>query len=151
MAEQQTAKRSPSNIPLIICIIIFLVSSLLAAMFLKLDRHIEKTSAKVTETYTKKAFVSRKQSYEKEYLVVTYSVNGKEYTKKTARHNGYGEEYVPVFYYAGHPEFAWFYKKGNANIVYCCTAMALSLIVSVMMLSNRRKAKIEDESGRKKR
>jgi hypothetical protein len=122
-------------------------------MFWKLDRSIEKTSAKVVETFTKKTFASRKSSYEQEYFIVTYSINGKEYTKKTMRRNGFGSEYIPVFYYRQLPGFVWFYKKANANMIYCCTFMMLSLVVASVTWSNIQKKKkdaVEDSSKKKK-
>lgn len=138
---------------MVICVIIFAVGALCAGMFWKLDRSIEKTSAKVVETFTKKTFASRKSSYEQEYFIVTYSINGKEYTKKTMRRNGFGSEYIPVFYYRQLPGFVWFYKKANANMIYCCTFMMLSLVVASVTWSNIQKKKkdaVEDSSKKKK-
>jgi hypothetical protein len=152
-APVTNSRQKPVNITLVICIAIFAVSALGAGMFWKLDRNIEKTSAKVVETFTKKTFASRKSSYEQEYFIVTYSINGKEYTKKTMRRNGFGSEYIPVFYYKQFPGFAWFYKKANANMIYCCTFMMLSLVVAGMTWSNIQKKKKdagEDSSKKKK-
>ncbi|HAJ78909.1 MAG TPA: hypothetical protein DCO75_03990 [Fibrobacteres bacterium] len=152
-APVANSRQKPVNITLIICIAIFAASALCAGMFWKLDRSIEKTSAKVMETFTKKTFASRKSSYEQEYFIVTYSINGKEYTKKTMRRNGFGSEYIPVFYYRQLPGLAWFYKKANANMVYCCTFMMLSLVVAGITWSNiqKKKKNAEEDSSKKRK
>jgi hypothetical protein len=110
----------------LLCLIVFVLSSCAFALIMKLDRKIEKTSGKVIDSYQKKTFASRKQSYNQEYLVVRYEVNGKEYTGKAVRRTS--GDFVPVYYYHGFPGMGWFYKKGNPNLAYCCIFMTLSLL-----------------------
>ena len=140
--QPASANRGPSNVFFVTCLSIFIASALLFGLVLKLDRHIEKASGKVVETYSKRTFASRKQSYEQEYFVVTYSAKGKEHTIKTIRRNGFGQEYVPVYYYGAFPGFGWCYKKTDANIVYCSIFMALSLVTAGIAWSSLRKAKM---------
>jgi hypothetical protein len=137
-----SAKRNPSNRPFVICLSIFIASALLLGVCVKLDRHLEKTSGKVVETYSKKTFASRKQSYDQEYFVVNYSAKGKDYTIKTIRRNGFGQEYVPVYYYGDAPGIAWCYRKTDIHIIYCAIFMMLSLVAAGIAWSSLRKAKV---------
>jgi hypothetical protein len=111
---------------------IFLVATVLSAAALGLFMHfgsdIRSVPGKVIDTYTETDFASRKRSYQQEYVVVKYSVEGKEYTGKTPipRKGNYSREYVSVFYYSYFPGFPWFYHKTNANIAYCILVLSLS-------------------------
>lgn len=154
MANQPpTTQKLPSKNLFIGSMVLFIISLLSFAGVIRLNNRIDRTSGKVVETYTKKTFASRKQSTEREFLVVHYTVNGKEYTRKTMLRDGFGREYVPVYYYPAFPGFAWFYKKANANMVYCSILMMLSCIAAVMTGSDLRKAKnaLVPESGQKKK
>ena len=142
MPNQPSADSRPSSGLFLGCLFVFIASALLFGVVLKLDRHIEKTSGKVVETYNKRTFASRKQTYDQEYFVVNYSAKGKEYTIKTMRRNGFGQEYVPVYYYGAFPGFAWCYKKTDANIVYCTIFMTLSLVATGVAWSSLKKAKM---------
>jgi hypothetical protein len=124
------AKQSSSKGLFYFCLALFVASACAFAFVMKLERKIEKTSGKVVETYSKKTFVSRKKSYDQEYAVVRYSAGGKEYTGKTLRRTT--SDVIHVYYYAGFPAMAWFYKKENPNIVYCSILMALSLLGVVL-------------------
>ena len=135
-----TVKRSSSNGVFIFCLV-FLVASASAFMFvMKLDRRIDKTTGKVIETYSKKAFVSRKNSIQQEYAVVRYTLNGKEYTGKTIRRTT--SDFIPVYFYHAFPGMAWFYKKENPNKVYCCIVMALSLLGMILARPRFKKTQI---------
>ena len=121
MANQPpTNKKPPSKSMFFGSIALFIISALLFGCIIKLNHRIDRTSGKVVETYTKRTFASRKQSTEREFLVVSYTINGKEYTGKTMRREGFSQDYVPVYYYPSFPGLAWFYKKANANIVGVC-------------------------------
>jgi hypothetical protein len=142
MANQPpTSKKPPSKKMFFSSIALFVVSMLLLGYVIKLNHRIERTSGKVVETYTKRTFASRKQSTEREFLVVRYIINGKEYTRKTMRREGFGQDFVPVYYYASLPGLAWFYKKANANIVYCSIFILIALIAVYMTGTDLRKAK----------
>jgi hypothetical protein len=121
-----TVKQSSSNGLFFLCLALFVASACAFAFVMKLDRKIEKTAGKVIETYTKKAFASRKRSFEQEYAVVRYTVGGKEHTATTKKRTT--SDLIPVYYYKDFPTMAWYYKKANPNMVYCCIAMALSLL-----------------------
>jgi hypothetical protein len=148
-----TTNASPSKKYFLGSLILFIMSAALLGYFIKLNHCIEKTSGKVIDTYTKKTFASRKQQVDQEFLVVSYSIDGKEYRGKTMRRNGGSSEYVPVFYYPGFPGYPWFYKKANANVIYCSIFILLSCIATVMTGSNLRKAKTlaANVPGRKKK
>ena len=151
-AQPPQTTQKPSHGFLIVSLCVLIVSSALFFLFLKLDRTIEKTAGKVVETYTKKSFASRKQTYDQEYFIVSYSVNGKEYTKKTPHRSGYGEDYIPVYYYKSFPGFAWCYSKANANAIYCTIVMFLSLMTAGMAWSNsikKRRAGAQAPVGKK--
>jgi hypothetical protein len=133
MANQTPANKQPPSKNLFIgSIVLFIISILLFGYVIKLNHRIDRTSGKVVETYTKRTFASRKQQTEREFLVVSYTINGKEYTGKTIRREGFSQDFVPVYYYASFPGFAWFYKKANANIVYCSIFMLLALFAVYM-------------------
>ena len=110
----------------LVCLLVFIASLCALVVVMKLDRRIERTAGKVIDTYSK-TVASRKKSYDQEYLVISYTVAGKEYTGKTIRRTS-GGDFVPVFYYHAFPGMAWFYKKANPNGVYCCVFIVLSLI-----------------------
>ncbi len=125
----------------LLCIGVFVVSTLAFFLVLRFSHHIEKTSGKVIETYTKKAFVSRKSSYEQQYYAVTYSVKGRDYTKNTKSNPHFSRDVIPVYYYAPFPGGAWFYKKENPNVAYCCIFMLLSLVGIITMRPRPDKSK----------
>jgi hypothetical protein len=122
----------------LLCLIVFALSACAFALVVNLDRKIVKTSGKVIDSYSKKSFVSRKQSVEQEYLVVQYEVNGKQYSGTTPRRKG--GDFVPVFYYQAFPGMPWFFKKENPNMVYCCIFMTLSLLGLVLSRPKIKKA-----------
>jgi hypothetical protein len=121
-----TVKQSSSKTLFFCFLALFVLSACACAFVMKLDRSIERTSGKVIESYSKKTFVSRKKSYEQEYAVVGYSIAGKEHTGKTLRRTV--SDMVPVYYYSAFPAMAWFYKKENPHLAYCCIVMTLSLL-----------------------
>jgi hypothetical protein len=142
MANQAFANNHPPSKKMFFgSLIAFLVSAALLGCFIKLNHHVEKTSGKVIDIFTKKTFASRKQQVDQEYLVVSYSYNGKDYTGKAVRRSGASSEYVPVYFYPAFPGYAWFYKKANANVIYCAIFMLLSVIAVVMTGSDLRKTK----------
>jgi flagellar basal body-associated protein FliL len=112
---------------LIISLIVLLASAGGIVAFVKLNRTIKMTSGKIVETFTKKEFATRKQTVDREYDVVRYTVDGKEYMKKTATpKTGYSSQYITIYYYEKYPGFAWFFKKGNSNIFFCSLIAALA-------------------------
>jgi hypothetical protein len=127
MNKPSTAVNSSSSKGLFFFLLAIFVASVCAFAFvMKLDRTVERTTGKIIETYSKKTFVSRKSSVEKEYGVVRYSVGGTEHTGHTLKRTG--SDMVQVYYYKAFPSMAWYYKRENPNIVYCCIFMTLSLI-----------------------
>jgi hypothetical protein len=118
--------RSRPNTLFFICLALFIAGTAACLFVIKLDRHVEKTVGKVVETYSKRVFASRKKQYDEEYLVVRYSVGGKEYTGKTVRRKT--GDFVTVYYYPAFPGMPWFYKKENPYMAYCCMFMAAALI-----------------------
>ena len=141
MASQPPVnKKPPSKNIFFGSIVLFIMGMLLFGYVIKLNRRIDRTSGKVIETYTKRTFASRKQQTEREFLVVSYTINGKEYTGKTMRREGFSQDYVPVYYYPSLPGLAWFYKKANANIFYCTIFMLLALLTVYMTGKDLKKA-----------
>jgi hypothetical protein len=96
--------------------------------FVKLDRTIKTASGKVVETYSQKEFASRKQTVDREYEIIRYTVQGKEYTGKSAVPRTGESQYVPVFYYEKFPDMAWYYKKENSNVVFSSLFVVLSAL-----------------------
>ncbi|MGB7569945.1 MAG: hypothetical protein WBM07_18925 [Chitinivibrionales bacterium] len=141
MANQLPANKKPPSKKIFFgSIALFIISILLFGYVIKLNQRIDRTSGKVIETYTKRTFASRKQQTEREFLVVSYTVNGKEYTRKTMRREGFSQDYAPVYYYPSLPGLAWFYKKANANIFYCTIFMLLALLTVYMTGKDLKKA-----------
>jgi uncharacterized protein YxeA len=126
---QQVAKKpSSAGIFFVVSLVLVLLSLASIAVFANLNRTIKMTAGKVVDSYTKKEFASRKQTIDQEYEVVRYTVDGKEYSGKTAApKTGYSSQYVTVYYYEKFPGLAWFYKKNNASIVFCSLFAALFL------------------------
>jgi hypothetical protein len=124
----------------LIFLIVFFSSLCALAIVTNLDRRIERTSGKVIDTYSK-TVASKRKSYDQEYLVISYTVSGKEYTGKTIRRTS-GGDFVPVFYYHAFPGMAWFYKKANPNQVYCCVFIVLSLIGVLVARPRSKKAPV---------
>jgi hypothetical protein len=118
--------RRRTNPLFFVCLAVFIAGTGACALVIKLDRHVEKTVGRVVESYSKRVFASRKRSFDEEFVVVSYSVGGKEYTGKTIRRKT--GDFVAVYYYPSFPGRAWFYKKENPNLTYCSMVMALSLI-----------------------
>jgi hypothetical protein len=123
----------------IICVGVFIASLCAVMVFVLLNSHIQKTAASVIDTYSKRTVVSRKSSYDREFVVVQYTIAGKTYTGKTMRREGFHQSSVPVYYYDALPWCAWYYKKDNGAIVYSVLFSAICLIV-VFAIRPRRKA-----------
>jgi len=133
-----TVNSSSSKGLFLFLLVLFVASACAFAFVMKLNRTVERTTGKIIETYSKKTFVSRKSSVEKEYGVVRYSVGGTEHTGKTLKRTA--SDMVAVYYYKAFPAMAWFYKKDNPNIVYCCIVMTLSLIGVILARPKGKKA-----------
>jgi hypothetical protein len=127
------ARRRPS-VFFIICLAFFVTGAGACFFVMKLNQRIERASGRVVDTYSKHVFASRKKAYDEEYLVVSYSIGGREYSGKTMRRKT--GDFIPVYYYPPFPGNAWFYKRENPNMVYACAVMTLSLIG--MLLSRPR-------------
>jgi flagellar basal body-associated protein FliL len=131
-------KPSPALWFLIISLVVLLAGAGGIVVFVKLNQTIKMTSGKIVETFTKKEFATRKQTVDRQYEVVRYTIEGKEYTGKTAMpKTGYSSQYVTVYYYEKYPGFAWFFNKGNSNIFFCSLIAALAaagVILSAMQM-----------------
>ena len=102
---------------------VFLISIAVFLLFLKLNHSVKMVEGKVINTYTNNnVYSGRRKTYNKEYAVINYVIDGKEHTRKTIqkRKSGFTTigDRVPVYYYPGLPRFAWFYEKSNFTIVY---------------------------------
>ena len=106
---------------------------------LALNRHVEKTGGTVVETYSKKTFVSRKQTADTEILVVKYTVRGTSYTGKTERRPGSSQDFVPVYYYRDLPSMAWYYRKDNPNLVYCSVLLFFALGAAAVTMPKKKR------------
>jgi|WetSurMetagenome_2_1015567.scaffolds.fasta_scaffold00707_7 hypothetical protein len=125
---QPQKKSSTALVFLIVSIVMFALSIAGFAVFASLNGTIKMTSGKVVDSYSKKEFASRKQTVDQEYDVVKYSIDGKEYTGKTAAsRTGSSSQYVTVYYYEKFPGMAWFYKKNNSIMIFCSLFAVLSL------------------------
>jgi preprotein translocase subunit SecF len=119
-------------------LVILVLSCATFGIFLHLNHTIKVTSGKVVDTYSKKEFASRKQTYDREYDVVRYAIDGKEYTGNVAARPG-GSQYATVFYYEKFPQFAWYNKKSNPNQMYSVFLAVLAAAAMLFSLSNMRK------------
>jgi hypothetical protein len=130
-------KKSPTAmIFFVVFLAVFAASSAGIVVFVRLNQAVKMTQGKVMETYSKKEFASRKQTYDREYGVIKYSAEGKEYTGKTAMpKTGYSSQYVTVYYYPKFPANAWYFKKSNPGVFFCSLSAVLSLAVLLYALS----------------
>lgn len=125
--DQPVKKSSLALWFLIISLVVLLAGAGGIVEFVKLNKTIKITSGKIVETFTKKEFATRKQTIDREYEVVRYTVAGKDYTKKTAMPRaGYSSQYITVYYYEKYPDFAWFFNKSNSNLFFCSLIAALA-------------------------
>ena len=118
---------------------VFVLSCAAFGVFLHLNRTIKVTGGKVVDTYSKKAFASRKQTYEQEYDVIRYTINGKEYTGTAQAPKSGGSQYATVFYYEKFPQFAWYNKKSNPNRTYSALMAVLAAVILFFSLQSMRK------------
>jgi hypothetical protein len=142
-AQPVVQKSSTWNVILFISLGLLLASITCLVVFVNLSHTIRTAGGKVVETFSQKEFASRKQTVDREYEIVRYTVDGKEFTGKTAVPRSGESQYVPVFYYEKFPGMAWFYKKDNANVVFSSMAMAvcaLAFFYSLYRIVTRAKA-----------
>jgi len=138
---QSKKPRSNSFVFFGISIAMVAVSVIAFAVFANLNRTIKMTSGKVVDSYTKKEFVSRKQTADQEYEVVRYAIDGKEYFGKAASpKTGSSSQWVTVYYYEKFPSMAWYYKKDNASLIFCSLFGSLSLLCFLYSGSRFRKS-----------
>jgi flagellar basal body-associated protein FliL len=135
----QPVKKSSLALWLLIISLVFLFAGAGGIVeFVNLNKTVKMTSGKIVETFTKKEFATRKQTVDREYEVVRYTVEGKDYTKKTAMPRaGYSSQYITVYYYEKYPGFAWFFNKSNTGLFFCSLIAALAAagaILSAMRL-----------------
>jgi len=132
MKQPALTPKKPSNawILFVISIVLIAVSIAGFAVFINLNRTIKMTSGKVVDSYSKKEFASRKQTIDQEYDVVRYTVDGKEYSGKTAApKTGSSSQYMTVYYYEKFPGMAWFRSKNNSSMAFCSLFAAVSLMM----------------------
>jgi hypothetical protein len=124
----QQPKQSPTRTPLDVTILRFSLAILLfsavgCSVFLKLNRNIATTVGKVTDTFSDKVIVGRKQTANKEFAVFTYTINGTQRRGKTElRQMGsafHSRDFIPVYYYPWFPGHVWFYTRANATMPIC--------------------------------
>jgi hypothetical protein len=120
-------------------LVILVLSCATFGIFMHLNHSIKVTSGKVVDTYSKKAFASRKQTIDQEYDVIRYTINGKEYTGTAAAPRSGGSQYATVFYYEKFPQFAWYNKKSNPNQTYSALLAVLAAAVMAFSLQSMRK------------
>jgi preprotein translocase subunit SecF len=120
-------------------LIVFVLSCAAFGIFMHLNRTIKVTGGKVVDTYSKKAFASRKQTYDQEYDVIRYTIAGKEYTGTVVAPRSGGSQYATVFYYERFPQFAWYNKRSNPNQTYSALLAVLAAIIMVFSLQSMRK------------
>jgi flagellar basal body-associated protein FliL len=124
---------------LLTSLIVFVLSCAAFGAFIHLNRTIKVTGGKVVDTYSKKAYASRKQTYDQEYDVIRYTIAGKEYTGTVAAPRSGGSQYVTVFYYQRFPQFAWYNKRSNPNQTYSALLAALAAVIMAFSLLSMRK------------
>jgi hypothetical protein len=107
----------------------FLAGVVLTGIFIRLNRHVETADGRVAGAFMKEVVKGRKQAVEKEYLRISYSVNGKEYYGAVLGEGHDQKGRVPVYYFPGLPSFAWFYKNSNYSMVYCAVFLLVSGLV----------------------
>jgi hypothetical protein len=141
MNQPVLAKKHPSLSRWSFCIsLLVLVASCVAfGIFMHLNRTIKVTGAKVVDTYSKKAFASRKQTYDQEYEVIRYTIGGKEFTGTVAAPRQGASQYATVFYYEKFPQFAWYNKRSNPNETYCALVAVLAAAIMAFSLQSMRK------------
>ncbi len=130
-------KPSSAHIFFIVSLSLLVLSIAGLFVFTGLNRTIKMTYGKVVDSYTKKEFESRKQTVDQQYDYVRYTVDGKEFTGKTAvPKTGGSSQYVPVYYYQKFPWAAWYYNKDNSSVIFCLMLFAVFLI-SALYSGNR--------------
>jgi hypothetical protein len=132
-------------------LIVFVLSCAAFGVFMHLNRTIKVTGGKVVDTYSKKAFATRKQTYDQEYDVIRYMIEGKEYTGTVAAPRSGGSQYATVFYYEKFPQFAWYNKKANPNQTYSALLAIVAAAVMLFSLQSMRKRPepVASQNGKK--
>jgi hypothetical protein len=132
----QSKPRTPADVAFLrISLVIFIVFALGCGLFLKLNSHIATAVGKVTDTYTENVIVGRKQTANKEFVELSYTINGVQRSGKTERRQDgtafHSRDFVPVYYYPWFPQHVWYYTRANASMPICIAFALLGLIGAV--------------------
>jgi len=118
----------------------------LLALFLFLNQRVQTASGIVASTYSKRAMTSRKQSGEKRFAFIKYSVGGEDFHKGfpiPPRMQSSQRQHVAVHYYPGLPQFSWAYRKtNNAVLVLTLIVGAIGVIVFFTGLDLRKNSRL---------
>ncbi len=130
---------STSLVVATISAVILIISCIALGYIVNLGKTVCVVSGKVVGSYTKKEFASKKQTYDQEYDVVKYAVDGKEYTKSMSAGAHAGSQYATVYYFSQYPQWAWFHSKGNPYTIY--VGLVIFCAVMVFIISWRQYSK----------
>jgi len=111
--------------------ILLLAGAACLSFFLTMNNSTAMVIGKVTDTYQGRAFTGSKRTVEQEFLIVNYTINGREYTKKTGIPVKIGTNHstVSVFYYPRFPHFTWYNRKLNEGVSFGIAIILISLVV----------------------
>jgi len=148
MKPQVQQFKKQSSVPLIVCLVSLLFTIIGIAgivAFVNFNNTIKVADGKVVDTFTQKEFASKKQTFDQEYDVVCYHVDGKEYRGKTIAPKS-GSSYIPVYYYEKYPQWAWYKSRENSGVFFSALFAAIFAIVGVVAIRVivKRKAEVKE-------
>jgi hypothetical protein len=150
-------KSSSTSITLLVISSLLLLLSVTSLItFITTDHSVVTMMGKVVDTYSKRSFSSSKRSSMQEYLVVSYTVQGKEYVKKTSIPEKYGSSHsiVGVFYYPSFPGFAWFAHRPNpgipASTIFISIFFLITSLTVYYIVTKNRSVRADQKKGKQK-
>jgi len=120
---------------------LFLAALVLTFLFIRLNLHIQSAEGKVAGTFFREAVKGKRQTVQKEFLRISYSVDGREYSGEVmgAGHSTHGR--VAVYFFPGWPSHAWFYHKSNFSLPICGLCLVISGCVAYFSWRDIRKGR----------
>jgi hypothetical protein len=122
-AAPMPQKPSPST--LVTCSAIFTVCIALCGGVVMLSRNPAFVMATKAGTYSKRTAVSRRQVYNRDYIIINYSIGGVSHTRKTSILDE-NQRHIPVYYSTRFPALVWIGAKTNPMVYYAVSLAVLA-------------------------
>jgi hypothetical protein len=121
--------------------------------FALLQRHVGMAMGKVVSTHTDRAFSSRRQMSDREFITFTYDINGRTFQRsmpRPASGRGAHSSFVSVYYYEALPGLPWYYQRANGNVGVCIILAAACVVAVAWSGFSARKALLARRPSPKK-